>query len=60
MNQADKSIEVQMRYNDYNFASRVVVTPKGNAVEIALYLDEPLPEFLEGKALPGCVALDDK
>ena len=50
VNQADKSIEVQMRYNDYNFASRVVVTPKGNAVEIALYLDEPLPESVVGKA----------
>ncbi len=50
VNQADKSIEVQMRYNDYNFASRVVVTPKENAVELALYLDEPLPESVVGKA----------
>ena len=50
VNPADNSIEVQMRYNDYNFASRVVVTPKGNAVEIALYLDQPLPESVVGKA----------
>ena len=47
---ANNSIEVGMRYNDYNFTSRVVVTGKGSAVEIAVYLDEPLPEFLEGKA----------
>ena len=46
----DNAIEVGMRYNDYNFNSRVIVTGKGKAVEIAVYLDEPLPEFLEGKA----------
>ena len=50
VNQANNSIEVQMRFNDYNFASRVVATPKGNAVELALYLDEPLPESVVGKA----------
>ena len=46
----NNAIEVGMRYNDYNFNSRVVVTGKGAAVEIAVYLDEPLPKFLEGKA----------
>ena len=46
----NNAIEVGMRYNDYNFNSRVIVTGKGKAVEIAVYLDEPLPEFLEGKA----------
>ena len=50
VDQANNSIEVSMRFNDYNFNSRVVVTGKGNAVEIAVYLDEPLPAFLEGKA----------
>ncbi|MBR4254163.1 MAG: hypothetical protein IKQ16_03645, partial [Lentisphaeria bacterium] len=50
VNQANNSIEVQMRFNDYNFASRVVATAKGNAVELALYLDEPLPESVVGKA----------
>ncbi len=47
---ANNSIEVAMRFPDYNFTSRVVVTGKGSAVEIAVYLDTPLPEFLEGKA----------
>ena len=46
----NNAIEVTMRFNDYNFNSRVVVTGKGSAVEIAVYLDAPLPEFLEGKA----------
>ena len=37
--QADNAIEVVMRFNDYNFASRVVATAKGNAVELSLYLE---------------------
>ena len=48
----NNSIEVTMRYTDYEFDSRVVVTAKGKAVEIAVYLDKPVPEFLAGKA--GC------
>ena len=46
----NNAVEVGMRYPDYNFNSRVIVTGKGKTVEIAVYLDEPLPEFLEGKA----------
>ncbi len=44
------SIEASMRYNDYDFDSRVVVTAKGKGVEIAVYLDKPVPAALEGKA----------
>ena len=44
------SIEVAMRYDDYDFDSRVVVTAKGPAVEIAVYLDKPVPEKLAGEA----------
>ena len=43
-------IEVALRYPDYDFNSRVVVTAHGPAVEMAVYLDSPLPEALEGKA----------
>lgn len=50
VNKEDGSIEVTLRYEDYDFESRVIVTGKGQAVEISVYLDEPLPEFLEGKA----------
>ena len=44
------TIEAAMRYNDYDFDSRVVVTAKGKGVEIAVYLDRPVPAALEGKA----------
>ena len=44
------TIEVTMRYNDYDFESRAVVTAKGKAVEIAVYLDKPVPEKLAGEA----------
>ena len=44
------SIEVTMRYDDYDFESRAVVTAKGKAVEIAVYLDKPVPEKLAGEA----------
>ncbi len=45
-----KSIESVLRYEDFDFDSRVVVTAKGNAVEISVYLDKPIPAALEGKA----------
>lgn len=46
----DGSIEVTLRYEDYDFDSRVLVTKNGNAVEIEVFLDKPLPEELAGKA----------
>ena len=42
------SIEVALRYDDYDFDSRVVVTAKGKTVEIAVWLDKPIPEKLAG------------
>lgn len=45
-----KSIEIMLRYNDYDFDSRVVVTAKGKGVEISVYLDKPVPKVLEGDA----------
>jgi endoglucanase len=47
---ASKTIESTLRYEDYDFESRVVVTAKGNAVEISVYLDKPVPKALEGNA----------
>ncbi len=44
------TIEVAMRYDDYDFDSRVVVTAKGKAVEIAVWLDKPVPDALAGEA----------
>ncbi len=45
-----KTVEASLRYKDFDFDSRVVVTAKGNGVEISVYLDKPIPEILEGKA----------
>ncbi len=45
-----KSIESVLRYEHFDFDSRVVVTAKGNAVEISVYLDKPIPAALEGNA----------
>ena len=50
VNRENGSIEVNLRYNDYDFDSRIVVTAKGKAVEIAVWLDKPVPEKLAGEA----------
>lgn len=50
VDRASKSISTTLRYNDYDFDSRVVVTAKGKGVEISVYLDKPLPKELEGRA----------
>ena len=50
VNREEGSIEVALRYNDYDFDSRIIVTKKGKAVEIAVWLDKPVPEQLAGKA----------
>ena len=42
--------ETTLRYDDYDFESRVTVKAKGKGVEISVYLDKPVPEKLEGKA----------
>ncbi len=44
------TIESVLQYPDYDFESRVVVTPKGKSVEISVYLDKPVPAELEGDA----------
>ena len=50
VNKDDGSIEVTMRYNDYDFESRLTVSAKGKAVEVSVWLDKPLPAELEGDA----------
>ena len=46
----NNSIEVGLRYEEFDFNSRVVVTAKDKGVEISVYLDKPVPEKLVGKA----------
>ncbi len=50
VNKENNSIEVMLRYEDFDFDSRIVVKPKDEGFLISVYLDEPLPEILEGKA----------
>lgn len=50
VDKSTNSIEATLRYEDYDFESRVVVTGKGNSVEISVYLDKPVPKTLENKA----------
>lgn len=50
VNRENNSIEVGLRYKDYDFDSRIVVTAKGKAVEISVYLDKPVPEAIAGEA----------
>ena len=45
-----KTISVELSYKDYNFNSRISVTPKDNGVEINVFLDKALPQELVGKA----------
>ena len=46
----NNSIEVTLRYNEYDFNSKVTVTAKGDGAIIRVTLDKPLPEKLVGKA----------
>jgi len=39
-------IETVLKYTEYEFTSRVVVTAKERGVEVSVYLDQPLPENL--------------
>ena len=50
IDKANNSIEVTLRYKEFDFNSRVVVTAKDKGVEISVYLDKPLPEKLVGSA----------
>ena len=50
VNVEDNSIEVALRYKEFDFDSRIVVQGKGNGVEISVFLDKPVPKELEGNA----------
>ncbi len=50
VDKANNTIEVILRYKEYGFDSKIVVTPKDNGVLISVFLENPLPEVLEGNA----------
>jgi endoglucanase len=50
VDKAAKTIDVVLRYEEYDFNSRVSVTPKDEGFIISVYLEKPLPEKLAGLA----------
>ena len=50
VNKDNKSIEVSLSYDDYDFAYKLLVTPKDNGCLVQVYLDKPVPQSLVGKA----------
>ena len=50
VDKTNNSIDVVLRYEDYDFNSQINVTPKGNGFVINVILDKPLPKALEGRA----------
>ena len=46
----NNSIDVILRYEEYDFNSRVNVAAKDGGVIISVFIDKPLPEKLEGNA----------
>jgi hypothetical protein len=50
IDKANNAIEVTLRYEDFDFDSKIIVTPKGKGFVINVVLDKPIPQILEGKA----------
>jgi len=50
VDEANKTINVELRYKDFDFNSKISVTAWDNGVEINVFLDKPLPKALEGNA----------
>ena len=50
VNKARNTIEVTLRYEEFNFDSKIIVTPKGKGFVIDVVLDKPVPKTLEGRA----------
>ncbi len=50
VNQGDNSVDILLRYEDFDFNSKVQVRAQGTGIIISVTLDKPLPEKLEGRA----------
>ena len=50
VNRDENYIEVELTYENYDFVSKIRVTPNGEGVLMQVYLDEPVPANLVGKA----------
>ena len=50
VDKATSTITCVLRYEAFDFNSRLVVTPDGAGVRVAVYVDTPIPAQLEGRA----------
>jgi hypothetical protein len=50
VDKASNAIEVLLRHDEFDFDSRLIVTPQGNGFTLAVYVDKPVPAALEGRA----------
>ncbi len=50
VDRAANTITCLLRYEAFDFDSRLVVTPEGAGFRVAVYVDKPVPEKLEGRA----------
>lgn len=50
VDRARQSVDMTFEYPDYAFRPRIVVAAKGIGFTLSVYLDEPVPAKLEGKA----------
>jgi hypothetical protein len=44
------TIEVTLRYDLFDFTSRMVVSPEGRGFKVAVFVDKPVPAEFEGRA----------
>ena len=49
VNKENNSIDVLLRYKDFDFDSRLQVRPQGNGILFSVTLDKPLPQKLQGR-----------
>ena len=50
VNREQNYIEVELYYEDFDFTSKIRVSPKDKGCLVQVFLDKPVPEFLVGKA----------
>jgi endoglucanase len=50
VDKATSTITCSLRYEAFDFDSRLVVSPDGAGFRVAVYVDKPVPEKLEGRA----------
>ena len=50
VDKANNTIELTLRYEEFNFDSKIIVTPKEKGFVINVVLDKPVPKELEGRA----------